>query len=179
MQNNYISILGYPFVGKTTVCEYLSTYHNLKHIPLGKLIRNDIKHKTIIEQFISKGKLIPSKISIEILKNELLKYEKSTILIDGFPRNMENLMEWKKYGDLKCVILIECNVQLLFERLVSRKIMECRIDDSKDLFIRRLNSFDQETTPVIEFFKNKGILQIVDGNQSKLQVAENILNILH
>ena len=179
-QNDYIAILGFPLVGKTTVCEYLSTNYNFQHIPLGKLIREDETYKTVIEDFISLGKLVPSKISIEILQKEITKYEDSTILLDGFPRNMENLREWEKCigNNLKCVILIECNEEMLFERLASREIMECRMDDSKEVLITRLNSFHKETRPVIDYYKDRGILHIINGETTKYYLAQNVLNIL-
>lgn len=85
-----IIILGAPGSGKGTQAELIKKEFNLDHISTGELIRNEIKKKTknsaIINQYLKQGKLIPNNIIINILYSKL---KKNNILLDGFPRNID------------------------------------------------------------------------------------------
>ncbi len=171
-----INIIGLPLSGKTTLCEKLVRKYDFVHIALGKLIRENEMYKKVINHYISKGELIPSDITFKILQKDIEKHKgtNKVILIDGYPRNYQNLNKWEiEYGlDPKCVILLKCPEKLLNERLNIRMKKEKRKDDRKDLLNLRIKSFEQETSQVIDHYRKKGILYEISSAENENMMKE-------
>ncbi len=171
-----INIIGLPLTGKTTLCEKLVQKYDFVHIGLGKLIRENEIYKKVINDYISKGELIPSDITFKILQKEIERIKESNkpILIDGYPRNYENLNKWDiEIGlDPKCVILLKCPEKLLNERLTIRMRKEKRNDDRKDLLNLRIKSFEEETSQVIDHYRKKGLLYEISSSEDKIMMKE-------
>ena len=74
------------------------------------------------------------------------------ILIDGFPRNQENIDKWNQIVGLefefKNVIYFECSEKVMQERLLERGKTSGRSDDNTDTIKKRLEVFNKETRPV-------------------------------
>jgi UMP-CMP kinase len=95
-----VFILGGPGSGKGTQSELLRDRHNFVHLSAGDLLRTERKNKdsqdgALIEKCIVEGKIVPSQITVKLLGNAMTKEkERNRFLIDGFPRNQENLQNW-------------------------------------------------------------------------------------
>ena len=150
-ESKFVLVLGLPLAGKSTLCNYLERTYGFIHIALGKLIRENVTYKQTIEEHIKLGQLVPSYISFDILQRELVKNHGKIILIDGYPRNEENLSLWDRHIGIEplCVILIESEEDVVITRLSYRK-HEHRLDDNILLLKSRINSFYKETVPVLE-----------------------------
>ncbi len=90
----FIILLGPPGAGKGTQAEIVSKNFNLAHVSSGDLFRENIKASTPLgiqaKQFIESGALVPDAITIEMVRNRLLKEDcKKGVLLDGFPRTVE------------------------------------------------------------------------------------------
>ena len=160
-------VLGNPGAGKSTLCHNL-TY---KHLPLGELLTEDVEYKEVIQKCIRTGKLIPSDITITILKNALVEYD-GNILIDGFPRNLENVLVWNKEVSIetKGVIFLDCPANICLQRLSRRK----RMDDNENCIRKRLLSFTVDTLPVINYYKEQNLVYTVDATVSDKRLVEMI-----
>ena len=91
------------------------------HLSAGDLLRQErdsgSKDGDLIESYIRNGKIVPVEITIALLKKAMEKSEKDKFLIDGFPRNEDNLKGWEKEMtgdkcDLKFVLFFECSEEV-------------------------------------------------------------------
>ncbi|CAD8169795.1 unnamed protein product [Paramecium pentaurelia] len=99
-------ILGGPGSGKGTQCELLSKNLKFVHLSAGQLLRDAItsnsKHKITIENCINNGVIVPSHVTINLLDKAIFdNLSFDTFLIDGFPRNYENMQSWIDLMDHK------------------------------------------------------------------------------
>jgi UMP-CMP kinase len=111
-------ILGPPAVGKGTHCMLIAKKLNLLHLSAGELLRQEIykknsTNKELIQNCLEKGKIVPVEITCSLLRREMEKNGNySAYLIDGFPRNFDNLYGWRREMvdkvKLVATILIEC-----------------------------------------------------------------------
>jgi UMP-CMP kinase len=108
-------VLGGPGAGKGTQCALITENYGLCHLSAGDLLREErnsgSKLADMINSYIKEGKIVPAEVTIRLLKQAMEKSGKTKFLIDGFPRNVENLSEWlrvrpesptkqeKKYSD--------------------------------------------------------------------------------
>jgi UMP-CMP kinase len=89
-----VFVLGGPGSGKGTQCANIVEHFGFTHLSAGDLLRAEIKsgseNGTMIENMIKEGKIVPSEVTIKLLKQAMIKDENDRFLIDGFPRNEEN-----------------------------------------------------------------------------------------
>lgn len=93
-------VLGGPACGKSTLCKKIIDKYDTIHISVGELLMKEIKKNTelgkIIYSYIKNSVIVPDKITFDILMIEVSNYYGKTILIDGYPRNIENNEYFKK-----------------------------------------------------------------------------------
>ncbi|EHB18577.1 UMP-CMP kinase [Heterocephalus glaber] len=106
-----VFVLGGPFAGKGTQCARIVEKYGHTHLSAGELLRDERKNPEsqygeLIEKYIKEGKIVPVEITISLLKKEMdqtmtANAQKNKFLIDGFPRNQDNLKGWNKTMDGK------------------------------------------------------------------------------
>ena len=162
-----IFIIGGPGVGKGTICKYLtSDFDNIASFSTGDILRNVIKEKKFdgwaqLETDMKDGKLIKSERVLFYLKEAILSSNKKIILIDGYPRNKENIEIWDKimnnFVDIKAVFFFDASHDIMIKRIHGRK--DGRDDDKYDDIIKkRISIFEKETKPLIEIYNKRGNL---------------------
>ena len=169
-----IFIIGGPGVGKGTICSYItSDYPNIiKTISTGDLLRSVVKEKKvegweILEEDMKKGNLISSDRVLFYLKEAIFSSDKKIILVDGYPRNIENWEIWdknmKNYVDIKAVFFFDGNHDIMMKRIHKRK--DGREDDKNDEIIKkRIELFEKETKPLVNIFEKRGNLITINCN---------------
>ena len=168
----YFFIFGKPGSGKSSFCEALKdTFH---YISVGELLRSNLKHKQIIQQSFRNGTLISSEIVVEILLKEFEKLPPDyLVLIDGFPRSLENWNGWKGVVSSKpsSLIYLECPSIICLNRLNIRR----RFDDKEHLILKRIDSFYQKTVPILKHLNEKEGIKIftLDSTLSTENIVSN------
>ena len=169
-----IFMIGGPGVGKGTICSYLNNdYPNIiKTFSTGDILRSVVKEKKIegweiLEEDMKKGNLINSERVLFYLKEAILSSEIKNILIDGYPRNNENLEIWdknmKNIAEIKAVLFFDGNHDIMMKRIHKRK--DGREDDKNDDIIRkRIQVFEKETKPLVDIFEKRRILKRINCN---------------
>ena len=169
-----IFIIGGPGVGKGTICSYLNNdYPNIiKTFSTGDILRSVVKEKKIegweiLEEDMKKGNLINSERVLFYLKEAILSSEIKNILIDGYPRNNENLEIWdknmKNIDEIKAMLYFDGNNDIMMKRIHKRK--DGREDDKNDDIIRkRIQVFEKETKPLVDIFEKRRILKRINCN---------------
>jgi len=160
VRKDVIFVLGGPASGKGTLCTDLGKT-GLNHISVGDMMRDEVKKNTPesseMKRIIAEGKLIPSNIVVELLRKRILNSDAERFLVDGFPRSLDNLEQWRKMikpeDDIHArdLLLLECCEDTMMERIMYRRstTKDPRIDDNQEVFKNRIRVYNQETITVI------------------------------
>ena len=177
MQNKYkvIFVIGPPGVGKNTQCYKLVEKYNFIHFSTGDLLRAEISKGTengkLIKSIMSQGKYVPVKITCDLIKKAMDNYSKDKIfLIDGYPRNQDNIDGWiEVFGDnyiLIASIILDCDEKELEKRLIERAKLSGRIDDNIETIKKRFKTHMEESKPIEDKLKKMGPYIEINGNLS-------------
>lgn len=176
--NNY---LGAPGAGKGTLCTHLAQTYNLVHYSVGDGLRSWMRENrdeplavTIQDKLDNQGFLTSKELNPFIcraIKDGMSqKPEKAGIMVDGFPRNIEQLDSWSAWPFAEELPLIDgSNVDakpdIVVSLRVSKQSAKARYsarardsNDSEEKFERRFAEYEVETLPVEETYRQRGIL---------------------
>jgi len=168
-----IIFLGSQGSGKSTQAQFVAKKLNLSCIEMGQLFRDKAKDKDSqaheIKRALDVGELVPDEIAIKTLHDRLLKADCAKgYVLDGYPRNYAQLEGLEK--DINKVF----NIKLSDHEGIKRSIERARTDDNLQVLTRRLELYHQKTEPLLAYFRQKGILEEIDGNRSIEEVARDI-----
>lgn len=181
--------MGPPGVGKGTQAERIKNELNIVHLSTGEILRAEVEEQTSVgidaKYYMDNGRLVPDSILIKIVKERISKSDcQNGYLLDGFPRTLpqaEGLDEMMKSigHDLDCAISLTADEDELVNRLIKRGQDSGRSDDTPEVIRNRQNIYWEQTAPLLEFYRKKGILKDVDGIGEITEITERILNILN
>jgi len=179
-----IILLGPPGAGKGTQAEKLSKKFDIPHISTGDIFREQKEKQTelgkLIAKYIDKGLLVPDDIVIQIIRERLAKADcRKGFILDGFPRTIRQAEALDKIlseiGDaIDIVIFIDVSEEELTRRLLARG----RGDDKLCKIKKRFREYKEKTTKLIDYYREKGLLETINGNGSIEEVFNSILNVL-
>ena len=180
-----IVIFGAPGSGKGTQSEFLIEKYGLKHISTGDILRREIESQTqlgkIADALISKGHLVHDELIIEMLANILdAKQCRTGVIFDGFPRTIAQgkaLAELlnKRNTDLSLVINLNVEKEELIQRLLNRGKVSGRSDDNIETITARLQVYEKQTAPLIDFYKEeRKLVNIAGGGRSMQEIFSDI-----
>ncbi|MBI9100088.1 MAG: adenylate kinase [Spirochaetaceae bacterium] len=183
-----IALFGPPGAGKGTQSEFLIKEYNLFYISTGDILRNELANESKLgleaKSIIASGGLVSDEIIVQIIEKTIVSNPFSNgFLFDGFPRTyiqayiLEGLMI-KLNTSLNCLISLEVDEEESVTRLLNRGKTSGRSDDNETVIRNRLKEYHDKTLPVLQFYKEKGILRGVNGSQSIEKVTVDIKNII-
>jgi len=174
----YLLFLGPPGAGKGTQAGLVSKASKYLHLSTGELLRKEVDMKTNlgiqVKEIINSGNLVKDELVLEIVRKNLLKKNKGWIL-DGYPRNISQANSLNKVLEdinqsLEMVFYLDVKEDILVKRLLNRG----RIDDNEDTIRTRLSIYKKTTEPLIDFYKNKNILNYIDGDRELKVISDEI-----
>lgn len=174
-----IILIGIPGAGKSTQGNLLSKQLKLPYLSTGHIFRLLSKEKTqqgrYIKEMLHSGNLIPDAKTLPIVEEYLSRsaYKRGYIL-DGFPRTVRQAKEFKH--ELDSVLYLTLEDKDALWRIAYRT--EERDDQAAATIIHRINTFHQNTDPVIEHYREAGLLEEIDGGGTVEEVNEAILRTL-
>ena len=185
MEDKYkvIFVIGPPGVGKNTQCDKLVEKYNFIHFSTGDLLRAEISKGTedakLIKSIMSQGKYVPVKITCNLIKKAMNNYSKDKIfLIDGYPRNQENIDGWMEiFGNnykLITSIILDCDEKVLENRLIERAKSSGRIGDNIETIQKRFKTHLEESKPIEKKIKLLGPFIEINGDNSINEVFNQI-----
>ena len=178
-----VFVIGGPGSGKGTQCAKIKTEFNYNHLSTGDILRNVVKEKKApgweqLDADMKEGKLIDSETLMKFVKFSISTSTNKKILLDGFPRNKENLDCWNKnmndVADVKGVLYFEVSDEEMKKRLLGRN--EGRADDNEETIAKRLATFNNDTKPIIDYYKTQGNLINIDASKTVDEIFENVKN---
>ena len=199
-----VLLLGAPGAGKGTQATKISDCYGLPHISTGDIFRANIKGETpiglVAKSYIDKGLLVPDEVTCKIVENRLQEDDcKVGYLLDGFPRNISQAETLDTITKVDAVINIDIDVSLLMERLCGRRVCkDCgesyhvstlngetkcsrcggelyqRKDDNPETVGSRLEVYEKQTAPLIDYYTRKGLIINIQGDDTPQGVFESI-----
>jgi len=165
-------IIGAPGSGKTTDAELIAKANDeITHYSTGDMLRAEVASGSEIgkkiENFISKGLIVPIDIAIKTIINAIKSAPTDTIILDGYPRSMEQLNALEEYLNdelkLTSVIEVEVSEETARDRVLGRNRGS---DDNNEVFNNRMKVYLEPLEDIKNFYKNKNLLKTISGEGS-------------
>lgn len=181
-----IFVLGGPGAGKGTQCSKIVERFGYIHLSAGDLLREErnsgSENGDLIDSCIREGKIVPVEITISLIEKAMNKSGEKKFLIDGFPRNEDNLQGWNRVmegkADVKCVLVFECSEDECIRRILERGKSSGRADDNIESLRKRFNTHETQTMPIIEHYEKLGLVKKIQAIKSPSEVFEEVQNVL-
>ncbi|CAF3362300.1 unnamed protein product [Rotaria socialis] len=180
---NVVFVLGGPGAGKGTQCVRIAEKHGYVHLSAGDLLREEAaKPDSVlgneINEHIKNGSIVPVAVTCKLLENAMQKSGKENFLIDGFPRNKDNVDGWKLAMDgkvnLRCVLFFDCDEQTCVARCLERGKGSGRADDNEESLKKRIVTYNNSTRPVIELYEKENLVKRIHAANDVDKVFEDV-----
>lgn len=179
-----VFVLGGPGAGKGTQCENIVREFGFVHLSAGDLLREErnkpgSKYGDLIEDHIRRSEIVPVEITLSLLLSAMEKSEKNKFLIDGFPRNQDNLDGWDRNMtgkvDLLFVLFFDCAAEICIQRCLKRGAEGSgRIDDNMEVLEKRIQTFVNDSMPIIKHYEKLHLVRRVDATKTPELVFEDV-----
>jgi len=187
----YDDICEGPGAGKGTQCSNITKTYGYIHLSAGDLLRAERENPSsqygkLIDEYIREGKIVPVEITVNLLKNAMqhhIKTEnKHAFLIDGFPRNQDNVDGWyrvmKDFATIQAVLFFDCSEGVMEDRLLERGKTSGRTDDNAESIRKRFHTYVDSTMPIIRFFDKQGLVRKINADQSVDDVFQDVKQVM-
>ncbi|MBQ8468525.1 MAG: nucleoside monophosphate kinase [Clostridia bacterium] len=191
--------------GKGTAAQELSNILKIPTISTGDLFRTEAASGSELgnrlKSIIDSGSLVPDELTVGILKQRLLQDDcKNGYMLDGFPRTMEQARLLENISQIDKVLYLDVDFDTVIERIGGRRTCpKCghihnvkfagdpnycsvcgtkyvvRADDTEEAIRKRLDTFTQKTLPIVEHFRQKGLVLSVDASRTPEYTLKQIL----
>lgn len=180
---NVVFVLGGPGAGKGTQCVRIEKVFGYIHLSAGELLRierqkTESKFKDEIEMHLKNGSIVPVEITCSLLRQAMEESKKHNFLIDGFPRNQDNLDGWNKamsdVAVVRKVLFFNCPDDVCVSRCLERGKTSGRTDDNEESLKKRIVTYRESTLPVIRHYRDQNLVAEIDGNKSEDEVFADV-----
>ncbi|KAL9188819.1 hypothetical protein ACHAXT_007197 [Thalassiosira profunda] len=199
-------ILGKPGGGKGTISgKILSDFPQFRHVSTGDELRQHVRNGTALgreaKKYMDEGALVPDKLMIQMVMDDAVEAIKNgqSLLLDGFPRTMEQASALDEELDVDLVINLCVPNETIIDRISDRWIHPAsgrvysysykppkvrgqddetgeplvqRDDDKPESVLKRLQKYDNVTKPLVKYYEEKGVIQTFRGTMSDVIYPE-------
>jgi len=176
-------LLGRQGSGKGTQAELLAEHFDVSHLSTGKIFRDSASAQVPAgleaKAYMDRGELVPDEIVLAVVEERFanpVEIERGFIL-DGFPRTQPQAIELLQIlarNPLDLAIDLSVPEEVVVRRLLERQ----REDDTEEGIQRRLELYEQETAPLIDFYRALGLLERVDGTGEPEQIRDSLTSLV-
>ena len=183
-------IIGAPGSGKTTDASIIAKNNSdkINHYSTGDMLRAEVASGSElgkeIDSYISKGQLVPLEIVLNTIINAIKNSDKDIVIIDGFPRSVEQMVEFDKLlqdeDEIELVSVIEARVSedVAKERILGRAAEaapgEQRSDDNEEVFYNRMKIYNEPLAEIQKFYTDKNLLKVIDAERDLETIVEEM-----
>jgi adenylate kinase len=175
-----------PGAGKGTQGELIAAHFNIPHIATGELLRDHVARRTAlgqaVQEYLDRGELVPDQIVLDMVREAMIAATAAGggYVLDGIPRNMAQARAAYLIGlELGTTADVALHLQAddaeLTRRLLARAALEHRSDDTADVIAQRLALYHKVTSPILAWYRERGILVCVGAMRSAQEVGREIL----
>ncbi|XP_014246681.1 UMP-CMP kinase [Cimex lectularius] len=182
-----VFVLGGPGAGKGTQCSKIVDKYNFVHLSAGDLLRAERNtpgtvYGDLIESHIRNGTIVPVEITCKLIERAMRESGRTNFLIDGFPRNKDNLEGWQREmedkAELLFVLFFKCSEDVCIERCLKRGAEGSgRSDDNHECLRKRIQTFLNDTMPIVNYYQQHDLVKSVDADKNEDDVFADIKTI--
>jgi adenylate kinase len=184
-----VLLIAPPGAGKGTQGAIIASHFNVPHIATGDLLRDHVARRTAlgltVADHINRGELVPDDVVLDMLRIAFTEvaHAGTGYVLDGLPRTMHQAHAayqiGKELGVTSNVALhLKVDDAEVTRRLLARAVIEGRSDDTPDVIATRLKLYHDVTSPIVDWYAERGILITVDSTRPVRYVAREILTAL-
>ncbi|WP_159016536.1 adenylate kinase [Cognatiluteimonas profundi] len=166
-------LLGAPGSGKGTQATRLKDHLQVPHISTGDLLRAEVAAGSKLgleaKEIMARGDLVSDAILLGMIEDRLSRGDTGNgFILDGYPRNLAQASALDallgRIGQpIDCAVQLDVDTELLVERIAGRAKAEGRADDNPESVRKRLSIYNEQTAPVVDFYRQHGMLSVVNG----------------
>jgi adenylate kinase len=178
-------LLAGPGGGKGTQGARLAERLDLEHIASGDSLRAEMQRGTEVGRraasYVDRGELAPDEVVVDLITPVVAAAaRRGGYVLDGFPRNLAQARvadeAWERRGiGLQAVVYLEVPENELRRRLLARAEIEDRSDDTPEVIANRLALFAQTTFPLVEHYRERGLLIAIAADRAPEAVTADVL----
>ncbi|XP_026496488.2 UMP-CMP kinase [Vanessa tameamea] len=182
-----VFVLGAPGAGKGTQCSLISKEFGFVHLSAGDLLREErqrpgSEYGEMIEEKIRNGEIVPVEVTCSLIHKAIQNSGQTRFLIDGFPRNKDNLEGWERVMSDKTkllfVLFFECSRDICTERCLKRGAAGSgRSDDNMESLKKRFNTYINDTMPIINYYDKQGLVRRINAEVAPEEVFKDVKNL--
>ena len=180
--------MGPPGAGKGTQAQVVADRFGIPAISTGDIFRSNVSQGTELgveaKRYMDAGEYVPDSVTNLMVRHRIDEPDaEKGFLLDGYPRTLAQVDELDgmiKYTGhrLDAVVVLTVDPDELVRRLTARAQSEGRSDDTEDVIRRRQEVYTEQTEPLIEVYRGRGLLHEVDGIGEVDEVTKRILDSL-
>ena len=170
-------ILGRQGSGKGTQSAHLAELYGCSHVSTGDMLRAAVEAGTELGQqakaIMDSGGLVSDEIMNGIVRDRLSSADivRGGVLLDGFPRTADQADALEQiFNDLDQSLDVAVNLDVSVAEVTARMVSRGRSDDNEEAIARRLELYEEQTAPLLEWFAERDLLATVDGLGSEDEV---------
>jgi len=177
-------LFGPPGAGKGTQAKLLEDKLGVLQLSTGEMFRNLIKNQTPlgvkVKSILDSGQLVSDEIVVEMVEETISKDDfENGYILDGFPRTVAqaealDAILSKRGEHIDAFIALEVPELELIDRLANRG--QGRVDDTPEKIKVRLKVYEDETSPVMQYYKDNGLYKSINGLGTIEEIQERLLN---
>jgi adenylate kinase len=178
--------MGPPGAGKGTQAKFIAEHFGIPAISTGNILRANVDAGTPLgveaDSYMSKGDYVPDSVMNLMVRNRIDEPDAAKgFLLDGYPRTLAQVEELdgmiKFTGHaLDAVVVLTVDKDEIVQRLLQRAELEGRSDDTEEVIRRRQEVYLEETAPLIEVYKGRGLVHEIDGMGDVDDVTKRIFD---
>lgn len=175
-----IVLLGAPGSGKGTQAALLAEALEILAISTGEMLRAAVAAGSElgeqVESILNSGDLVDDATMADVVRERLARADAQRgFVLDGYPRTVAQFdtlaaMLGEAGYSLDAVVQVEVPETELVRRALARQ----RADDTKEVIMKRLRIYEENTAPLVDLYRERGLLRTIDGDQSIGAVAAAI-----
>lgn len=184
-----VFVLGAPGAGKGTQCSMISKAYGFVHLSAGDLLREERQRPgsefgEMIEEKIRNGEIVPVEVTCSLIHKAMQNSGQTRFLIDGFPRNKDNLDGWERVmsdkAKLLFVLFFECSQSVCTERCLGRGAAGSgRSDDNLESLKKRFNTYLNDTMPIVNHYDAQGLVRKINAESNPENVFERVKEVFN
>jgi adenylate kinase len=181
-------IMGPPGAGKGTQAKFIAEHFKIPAVSTGDIFRANVSEGTELgleaKRYMDAGEYVPDEVTNLMVRNRIDDPDAvSGFLLDGYPRTLAQVEELDGMirftgHKLDAVLVLTADDDEIVQRLLQRAELEGRADDTEDVIRRRQELYVEQTEPLIDVYRKRGILLEVDGMGDVEDVTQRIFDAL-
>lgn len=181
-------IMGPPGAGKGTQAAFIAERYGIPAISTGDIFRANVSAGTPLgveaKRFMDAGEYVPDEVTNSMVRNRISEPDAASgFLLDGYPRTPAQVEELD--GMLRpdghridAAVVLTVDPEEIVQRLLQRARVEGRADDTEEVIRKRQVVYAEQTAPLVDVYRERGVLREVDGMGEVDEVTRRIFDAL-